>query len=249
MYLFPELNFIFICYPHGTGGEFLSYIVSKPEECNTLDRRKVGNRYKVDDIFNQNLLRLDFNIDRLREDHKDISTVNSSKFVVVPTHYREETIGQYFKNYKFINLLYPQSEEGHKQVLRNIKDKVWYQPQPTQLEFFGMLQQLTTNNDKSWYINTHYNMDTIDIMLASRDEKLTDKNRKKLERDWDKAQQEYHSVVDNNLNINYDDLDKRQQHIFSQSKTLRQISNHCDIIIQDEIHQEFNKKIENDKQV
>ena len=126
---------------------------------------------------------------------------------------------------------------------------MWYQPQPTQLEFFGILQQLTTDNDKSWYINTHYNMNTIDIMLASRDEKLTDKNRKKLERDWDKAQQEYHSVVDNNLNISYDDLDKRQQHIFSHSNALRQISNHCDIIIQDEIHQEFNKKIENDKQI
>ena len=68
-------------------------------------------------------------------------------------------------------------------------------------------------------------------------------------KEWDNAQQNYHSVTDRNLNINYDDLDARQQHLFSQSNTLRQISDHCNIIIQDEIHQEFNKKIENDKQI
>ena len=248
MFVLPELEFIFLCYPHGAGGEFLSYIISKTDECNTLDRRKIGNRYKVDDVFNQNLLRMDFKPERLY-DHKDISTLDKDKYVVVPTHYREEDIWKYFKRYKFINITYPASKEGHKQVLRNIKSKVWDQPQPTQLEFFGMLLQLTTKNDKSWYINTHYNMNTIDIMLASRKQELTDKNRKKLMKEWDNAQQNYHSVTDRNLNINYDDLDARQQHLFSQSNTLRQISDHCNIIFQDEIHQEFNKKIENDKQI
>ena len=248
MFVLPELKFIFVCYPHGAGGEFLSYIISKSEQCNTLDRRKLGDRYKVDDIFNQNLLRIDFKPERLY-DHKDASTLDKDKYVVVPTHYREDDIWKYFKNYKFINITYPTSKEGHNQVLRNIKNKVWDQPQPTQLEFFGMLLQLTTNNDKSWYINTHFNMNTIDIILASRKQELTDSNRKKLMKDWDKAEYKYHSVTDRNLNINYDDLDKCQQHIFSQSETLRKISNYCRIILQDEIHQEFRVKIENDKQI
>lgn len=248
MFVLPELKFIFVCYPHGAGGEFLSYIISKSEQCNTLDRRKIGDRYKVDDIFNQNLLRIDFKPERLY-DHKDASTLDKDKYVVVPTHYREDDIWKYFKNYKFINITYPTSKEGHNQVLRNIKNKVWDQPQPTQLEFFGMLLQLTTNNDKSWYINTHFNMNTIDIILASRKQELTDSNRKKLMKDWDKAEYKYHSVTDRNLNINYDDLDKCQQHIFSQSETLRKISNYCRIILQDEIHQEFRVKIENDKQI
>ena len=248
MFVLPELKFIFLCYPHGAGGEFLSYIISKSDECNTLDRRKIGDRYKVDDIFNQNLLRLDFKPERLH-DHKDISTIDKDRYVVVPTHYREDDIWKYFKNYKFINIIYPASKEGHKQVLHNIKRKVWDQPQPTQLEFFGMLQQLTTDNDRSWYINTHYSMNTIDIILASRKQELSDKNRKKLMKEWDKAEYSYHSVVDRNLNINYDDLDARQQYVPSQSRVLKQISKHCGIVMRDEIHQEFRAKIENDKQI
>lgn len=240
---FNNFKYIFVCYPHGGGGEFLSYIISKAEECNTLVRRKVGNRTKVHDIFNQHMLRMDFSIDRCFSDYGDngdLSGIDDSKYVVVPTHYREDAIGQYFKNYKFVNILYPQTEEGHKRILRNIKDKVWMQPQPTQLEFFGMLQQLEKKiGNRNWFVNTHVSMNTIDILLASQGKELTDENREQLENDWNNDLQLKHKKKDNNLCVEYENI----------INSLEQIGKYLDITITEEMQIEFKEKIQNDKKI
>lgn len=240
---FNNFKYIFICYPHGGGGEFLSYIISKAEECNTLVRRKVGNRTKVHDIFNQHMLRMDFSIDRCFSDYGDngdLSGIDDSKYVVVPTHYREDAIGQYFKNYKFVNILYPQTEEGHKRILSNIKDKVWMQPQPTQLEFFGMLQQLEKKiGNRNWFVNTHVSMNTIDILLASQGKELTDENREQLENDWNNGLQLTHKKKDNNLCVEYENI----------INSLEQIGKYLDITITEEMQIEFKEKIQNDKKI
>ena len=240
---FNNFKYIFVCYPHGGGGEFLSYIISKAEECNTLVRRKVGNRTKVHDIFNQHMLRMDFSIDRCFNDYGDngdLSGIDDSKYVVVPTHYREDAIGQYFKNYKFVNILYPQTEEGHKRILSNIKDKVWMQPQPTQLEFFGMLQQLEKKiGNRNWFVNTHVSMNTIDILLASQGKELTDENREQLENDWNNDLQLKHKKKDNNLCVEYENI----------INSLEQIGKYLDITITEEMQIEFKEKIQNDKKI
>ena len=240
---FNNFKYIFVCYPHGGGGEFLSYIISKAEECNTLVRRKVGNRTKVHDIFNQHMLRMDFSIDRCFSDYGDngdLSGIDDSKYVVVPTHYREDALGQYFKNYKFVNILYPQTEEGHKRILSNIKDKVWMQPQPTQLEFFGMLQQLEKKiGNRNWFVNTHVSMNTIDILLASQGKDLTDENREQLENDWNNGLQLTHKKKDNNLCVEYENI----------INSLEQIGKYLDITITEEMQIEFKEKIQNDKKI
>ena len=238
-----DLNYIFVCYPHGGGGEFLSYIISKAEECNTLVRRKVGNRTKVHDIFNQHMLRIDFSIERCFSDYGDngdLSAIDESKYVVVPTHYREETIQDHFKNYKFVNILYPHTEEGHKRILRNIKDKVWMRPQATQLEFFGMLQQLEKEvGNRDWFINTHFSMNTIDIVLASQGKELTDENRKQLENDWQNYVQQTHTKKDNNLCIKYEKV----------KDSLQEIGKYLGITITEEMQQELKEKIQNDEKI
>lgn len=238
-----DLKYIFVCYPHGGGGEFLSYIISKAEECNTLVRRKVGNRTKVQDIFNQHMLRMDFNIDRCFSDYGDngdLSAIDENKYVVVPTHYRENVVGQHFKNYKFVNILYPQTEEGHKRVLRNVKNKVWYQPQPTQLEFFGMLQQLEKEvGNRDWFVNTHFSMNTIDIILASQGKQLTDEDREQIEKDWDNDIQTTHEQRDNNLCIEYENV----------ANSLKQIGEYLGITITEEMQEELNEKIKVDEKI
>ena len=206
-------------------------------------RRKVGNRTKVHDIFNQHMLRMDFSIDRCFSDYGDngdLSGIDDSKYVVVPTHYREDAIGQYFKNYKFVNILYPQTEEGHKRILSNIKDKVWMQPQPTQLEFFGMLQQLEKKiGNRNWFVNTHVSMNTIDILLASQGKDLTDENREQLENDWNNDLQITHKKKDNNLCVEYENI----------INSLEQIGKYLDITITEEMQIEFKEKIQNDKKI
>jgi len=241
--LLENLNYIFVCYPHGGGGEFLSYIISKAPECNTLVRRKVGNRTKVHDIFNQHMLRMDFSIDRCFSDYGDngdLSMIDPNKHVIVPTHYRESTIGKYFNNYKFVNILYPHTQEGHKRILRNVKDKVWLQPQPTQLEFFGMLQQLEkTVGNRDWFVNTHFSMNTIDILLLSKGKKITDENREQLERDWDNGEQRVHKQQDDNLSIEYENI----------GNALEQIGEYLDITVTDEMLTEFKNKVSNDEKI
>ena len=240
---FNSFKYIFVCYPHGGGGEFLSYIISKAEECNTLVRRKVGNRTKVHDIINQHMLRMDFSIDRCFNDYGDngdLTGIDDSKYVVVPTHYREDAVGQYFKNYKFVNILYPRTEEGHKRVLCNIKDKVWMQPQPTQLEFFGMLQQLEKDvGNRDWFVNTHFSMNTIDILLASQGKELTDENREQLENDWNNDLQTKHKKKDNNLCIEYENI----------INSLEQIGKYLDITITEKMQIELQEKIQNDEKI
>ena len=189
------------------------------------------------------MLRIDFSIERCFSDYGDngdLSAIDESKYVVVPTHYREETIQDHFKNYKFVNILYPHTEEGHKRILRNIKDKVWMRPQATQLEFFGMLQQLEKEvGNRDWFINTHFSMNTIDIVLASQGKELTDENRKQLENDWQNYVQQTHTKKDNNLCIKYEKV----------KDCLQEIGKYLGITITEEMQQELKEKIQNDEKI
>ena len=235
-----DLKYIFVCYPHGGGGEFLSYIISKAPECNTLVRRKVGNRTKVHDIFNQHMLRIDFNIDNCFNDHGDLVTIDKDKYVVVPTHYRESAVEKYFENYKFINIVYPKTEVGKKRILRNAIDKVWKQPQPTQLEFFGTLQQLEkVVGNRNWFLNTHFSMNTIDIFLASQGQEFNDHNRESLLSGWMLEEEKNHGSLDSNLCIEYEKV----------KDSLQEIGKYLGITVTEEMQQGLNEKIHNDEKI
>ena len=124
--------------------------------------------------------------------------------------------------------------------MRNVKDKVWLQPQPTQLEFFGMLQQLEKDvGNRDWFVNTHFSMNTIDILLASRGKELTDENREQLERDWDNGEQLVHKQQDDNLSIEYENI----------GNALEQIGEYLDITVTDEMLTEFKNKVSNDEKI
>jgi hypothetical protein len=231
---------VFLQYRHGCGGEFLSYILSKAPECNPLPRRRIGNRWKVDDYFNQNFLRSNFDIDLT--DRKEKSSQNIEKYVIIPTHYEETYLDTVFENYKYINLCYPTSLEGKREVVKNIKNKVWFQPQQTTKEFLGLLKQLTVDGDRSWYRNVSRNMNTIDIKLASMGMEINEDNRLWVEKDWISATR-VSPLSEVGLNIAYEELCFGDVGV-----VLSKIENFLNVTYSNSVIKELQAKIDYDKE-
>ena len=163
------MSFISVDYDHGCGGEYFSLILSMAPECRSLDYKKIGERTKVFDIFNQEFL-------------KPFPKINSipttdKLYNVIPTHRHTELINTLLGKIPNIRIRYPTNYDYHLFVIQNTIDKVLFAKQLGIAEQVGFVKTLINDTNHNFVKKVKHHMLNIDIMLLSKNLEPNDHNR------------------------------------------------------------------------
>jgi hypothetical protein len=167
------MSFILVDYDHGCGGEYFSYTLSISPQCHTLERKTINKRTKVFDVFQQEFLKFNPNINNIS------IPVLDEKHIIVPVHQQTNYVKNLLLDCKSIRIKYPSKLEHHLFVVKCIQEKVLNATQLGISEWSGFVKLFFDDNNKEFLKKLNLKMNNFDIILWSKGIEPTNKNKKK----------------------------------------------------------------------
>jgi hypothetical protein len=138
--------FVFVCYQAGSGGENLSYQISKFDGCAPLEcyRTKEDRTVITNEFFDKIFLRYYWPREKIVSgarqilEHKPID----HELIVVPSHWDYPSLSPYFPNSKYVRIVH----NGDSEVSDNVTKKVYGGKFETFLEFIGFCSGYVEEN-------------------------------------------------------------------------------------------------------
>lgn len=121
------INFIFVCYSHGAGGENFSHKLSIDNRCKTLQVKKQGGRTIIlNDIFEKAFLEYPLRRENITDYiAEQIKKSNKDKIHIVPSHNTPETIRKLVPNSRCVKIVLPRDYINRDKLLNHLRDAFW----------------------------------------------------------------------------------------------------------------------------
>ena len=192
------MPFLFVDYDAGAGGEFFCANLSKSPQCNMLESiRTYKNRTKVNDIFDQEFL-------KLKPHPKKV--LSGSFYDIVPTHRNTPLANEFLGGVFSLRIANP--TDSHLTQYLNFQriQKLLRAPLPSPKHFFGELDNLMrVSKTKDWVRDARIGMDYIDLILLAHGIEINETNREQfIEQNFSSFEPE--PEFDYSLSVPYEDL-------------------------------------------